>query len=212
MMRTPKGRAPTRAQNPPARSYTTKSTSQLARSGSWTSSRASIAALLSSSVRFNDSINCSVLALLLPVRTTPPMARAIPTIIRAGVKSIRPSIKQTNIAGPTTALACPANMSLRLRSIASRSSSIRISSCSICSTGANPIVSREVPCNARASCQSARNRSPPSIARRRPETGDNRPMSRRRVRADDMLRLRPLGPEDLLLGLREAQNRDASGG
>jgi len=61
---------------------------------------------------------------------------------------MRPSIKQTNIAGPTTALACPANMSLRLRSIASRSSSMRISSCSICSTGANPILRREVPCSA----------------------------------------------------------------
>jgi len=125
-----------------------KPTSQLARSGSWTSSRASIAALLSSSVRFNESINCSVLALLLPVRTTPPMARAIPTIIRTGVKSMRPSIKQTNIAGPATAHACPANMSLRLRSIASLSPSIRISSCSICSTGANPVLRREIPCDA----------------------------------------------------------------
>ena len=83
-----------------------------------------------------------------PVRTTPPMARAIPTIIRTGVKSMRPNIKQTNSAGPTTAHACPANMSLRLRSIASRSSSIRISSRSICSTGANPILRREVPCDA----------------------------------------------------------------
>jgi hypothetical protein len=55
----------------------TTPSSELARSGSRTSSRAFIAALLSPSVRFNDSLDCSVLDLLLPIRTTPPMAGAI---------------------------------------------------------------------------------------------------------------------------------------
>ena len=107
-------------------------------------SRASIAALLSPSVRFNESIDCTVLALLLPIRTAPPMARAVPTIIRIGVRFMRPSMKQTTIAGPMTAHDRPTNTSLRLRSIAFRSSSIRISSCPICSASAKPVFEQRI--------------------------------------------------------------------
>jgi hypothetical protein len=99
------------------------------------SSRASIAALLCPSVCLKESSNSSVLALLLPIRTSPPIPRAIPMIIPNGVNLHRPSKRQTSRAGPRMAHARPANMSLRLRWIASRSSSIRSSSCSIRSAG-----------------------------------------------------------------------------
>jgi hypothetical protein len=110
-------------------------TRKLGQSPNCTSSRASIAALLSPSVCLKESSNSSVLALLLPIRTSPPIPRAIPTIIPNGVNLHRPSKRQTSRAGPRMAHARPANMSLRLRWIASRSSSIRSSSCSIRSTG-----------------------------------------------------------------------------
>jgi hypothetical protein len=97
-----------------------------------------MAAFLSSSDCFNKSSNSSVLALLLPIRTSPPMPRAIPMIISDGVNLSRPSKRQTSNVGPMMAHARPANMSLWLRWIASRSSSIRSSSCSICSKGCEP--------------------------------------------------------------------------
>ena len=110
-------------------------TRKLSQSPNWMSSRASIAALLCPSVCLKESSNSSVLALLLPIRTSPPIPRAIPMIIPNGVNLHRPSNRQTSRAGPRMAHARPANMSLRLRWIASRSSSIRSSSCSIPSAG-----------------------------------------------------------------------------
>jgi len=70
-----------------------------------------------------------------PFRTSPPSPRLIPTIIRTGVKNARPRISETSSATPAKAHARPTTTSLRLRWIASLSSSICASSRSICSAG-----------------------------------------------------------------------------
>jgi hypothetical protein len=95
------------------------------------SCRASIAALLSPSVRFKESINCSVLALLLPFRTTPADGNGDPDD-HPDRSQVRETEHEANKHCRSDDRACSSShVSLRLRSIASLSSSIRISSCSI---------------------------------------------------------------------------------